>query len=84
MTFGQKSFTPTAPEQGSFPLDRENICKNFMMSYMLCLRENNQVNEKCRVPALRYFKCRIDNQLMSQQEFQRLGYTQEELAAVQL
>ena len=74
MTFGQKSFTPTAPEKGSFPLDRENVCKNFMVEYMFCLKDNGRVNEKCRREAQQYFKCRMEHNLMDKQEWDKLGY----------
>lgn len=80
MTFGQKKFTPTPPERGSFPLDRENVCKKFMISFMICLKDNEGLNEKCRKDALRYFKCRMDNDLMEKQEFDKLGYTEAEIA----
>lgn len=30
--------------------------------------------------ALRYFKCRMDNDLMEKQEFDKLGYTDAEIA----
>jgi len=80
MTFGQKTFTPTAPEKGSFPLDRKNICRKFMVNYMICLNKNEHRNEECRVQALQYFKCRMDNELMDKTEFEKLGYTADEIA----
>lgn len=51
-----------------------------MISYMYCLKDNSSMNEKCRFEALRYFKCRMDNDLMEKQEFDKLGYTAEEVA----
>lgn len=79
MTFGQKTFTPTPPEKGSFPLDRQNICKRFMISFMVCLKDNNNENSKCRIESLRYFKCRMDYDLMDKTEFEKLGYTEDEI-----
>ncbi len=75
MTFGQKNFSPTAPEKGSFPLDRNNVCRKFMISYMICLKEKNHVNEECRFEAQKYFKCRMDNGLMAKEDWDKLGYT---------
>jgi hypothetical protein len=80
MTFGQKTFTPTPPEKGSFPLDRQNICRRFMMKYMICLKDHEHKNEQCRIHALRYFKCRMDNDLMDKTEFDKLGYSADEIA----
>ncbi len=46
---------------------------------MYCLKDNSHVNDKCRMEALRYFKCRMDNNLMEKQEFDKLGYTDAEI-----
>lgn len=51
-----------------------------MISYMICLKDNSHVNDKCRKEALHYFKCRMDNDLMEKQEFDKLGYTAAELS----
>lgn len=78
MTFGQKTFTPTAPEKGSFPLDHEGSCKRSMLVYMNCLRENRDDNSKCREQSKNYLQCRMDNNLMAKEEMTKLGFTQEE------
>lgn len=74
-TFSQKKFTPTAPDKGSFPLDHENVCKKLMLQYMSCLRQNSDNNSKCRDQAKNYLECRMNNQLMAQEEWSKLGFT---------
>lgn len=74
LTFGQKKFTPTAPEKGSFPLDHEGLCKRVMLKYMACLRENSDDNSLCRVESQNYLKCRMDNNLMAQENWSKLGF----------
>jgi len=61
-------------------LDRENVCRRFMISYMKCLNNNEHTIDKCRKEALHYFKCRMDNELMEKQDFDKLGYTEAEVA----
>uniref|UniRef100_A0A6M2DG19 Cytochrome c oxidase assembly protein COX19 n=1 Tax=Xenopsylla cheopis TaxID=163159 RepID=A0A6M2DG19_XENCH len=79
MTFSQKKFTPTPPLKGSFPLDHENQCKEFMIKYMRCLRENRYDNSKCRDEAQCYLGCRMDNHLMAREEFTKLGFASNEI-----
>lgn len=74
MTFGQKVFTPTPPDKGSFPLDHDGICKKVMVNYMKCLYKNNNDNSACREEAKEYLGCRMDNNLMSKEEWSRLGF----------
>lgn len=75
MTFGQKSFTPTPPQKGSFPLDHQGECKKFMIKYMLCLRENKNENSLCREQSQDYLACRMEKGLMVQEEWSKLGYS---------
>lgn len=77
MTFGQKLFTPSPPDKGSFPLDHEGQCKRFMLKYMLCLSNNNNDNGTCREEAKDYLGCRMDNQLMAREEWSNLGFNEE-------
>lgn len=74
MTFGQKNFTPTPPEKGSFPLDHDNICRKFMVAYMVCLKDSDHRNEKCRHAAKEYFQCRMEKGLMAKEDWDKLGY----------
>ncbi|XP_008191093.1 cytochrome c oxidase assembly protein COX19 [Tribolium castaneum] len=73
MTFGQKTFTPTPPEKGSFPLDHDGVCRKLMINYMKCLNVNNNDNSACRVEARDYLACRMENNLMAREEWKKLG-----------
>lgn len=73
-TFGQKRFIPVPPDKGSFPLDHENTCKNQMIAYMKCLRYNADDNSLCRIEAKNYLQCRMDNNLMTKENWNSLGY----------
>lgn len=75
MTFGQKTFTPTPPDKGSFPLDHEGECKTSMLKYMLCLHDKSNDNSKCREEAKNYLGCRMDHQLMLREDWDKLGFT---------
>lgn len=72
-----KTFTPTAPEKGSFPLDHLSVCKKFMLQYMNCMRENKDKNESCRIEAKNYLNCRMENNLMAVETFEKLGFSEE-------
>lgn len=78
MSLGQKTFTPTPPDKGSFPLDHENLCKRQMIQYMKCLRNNDNNNTTCRKDAQDYLACRMENNLMAKENWSKLGYTEEE------
>lgn len=73
VTFGKKTFTPTPPDKGSFPLDHEGVCKATMLRYMICLRENKNDNSKCRKEAKDYLGCRMDHNLMAKEDWSKLG-----------
>lgn len=78
MTFSQKKFLPSAPEKGSFPLDHEGQCKKSFVKYMICLRENGEVNSFCRDEAKDYLSCRMSNNLMAKEEWSKLGFNDNE------
>jgi len=71
---GKKSFTPTAPIKGSFPLDHDGVCKTEMVDYMICVTKNRGNNDECRDHAKKYFECRMENQLMAREDWVKLGY----------
>lgn len=73
MTFSQKSFNPTPPEKGSFPLDHEGVCRKLMINYMKCLHLNRNNNSACRAESKEYLGCRMDNNLMAKEEWNKLG-----------
>lgn len=75
-TFGQKRFTPTPPDKGSFPLDHDNVCKSHMLKYMNCVRKNRDDSTVCRNEAKEYLSCRMDNNLMAKEEWKSLGFSE--------
>lgn len=77
MTFGQKTFKPTPPDKGSFPLDHEGLCKKLMIKYMQCLRINDNQNSACREESQNYLGCRMDNNLMAKEDWAKLGFNEE-------
>jgi len=70
----QPRYTPTAPIKGAFPLDHDGQCKGQMFEYMLCLNDKGQRNTDCRDLAKVYFECRMTNNLMAKEEWNKLGY----------
>lgn len=76
--FSQKRFTPVAPDKGSFPLDHESLCKSQMIAYMKCLRTNTDDSTVCRNEAKDYLQCRMENNLMAQEEWKSLGYREKD------
>lgn len=74
MTLGTRSFQPTPPEKGSFPLDHEGECKTFMVKYMECMHTTNGSNTECREKARDYLSCRMEKGLMAREEWGKLGY----------
>ncbi|GAB1608820.1 cytochrome c oxidase assembly protein COX19-like [Argonauta hians] len=76
MTFvGRQTVRP--PEKGSFPLDHEGQCKMFMIRYMKCLNANRNENTKCREESKEYLECRMNNNLMTKENFSKLGYKED-------
>lgn len=75
-TFGQKRFTPVPPDKGSFPLDHESVCKRQMIDYMKCLREHRDDSSSCRNHAKEYLHCRMNNNLMTKEEWKSLGFSE--------
>lgn len=73
MTFVNRAIV-RPPDKGSFPLDHEGHCKEFMIKYMRCLHVNSRENTKCRQESKEYLQCRMNNNLMKKEEFSKLGY----------
>ncbi|XP_046569702.1 cytochrome c oxidase assembly protein COX19-like isoform X1 [Haliotis rubra] len=74
MTF-QRRGNAKPPDKGSFPLDHEGECKDFMFKYMQCLRINKHSNSQCRDESKDYLQCRMDRNLMTKESWEKLGYT---------
>ncbi len=73
--FGSKSFKPTPPEKGSFPLDREGECKDFYKRYMICLVDTKYNASECREASKNYLECRMNKGLMTKESLGKLGYS---------
>lgn len=59
---------------GSFPLDHLNECKRQMLSYMHCLASNKNDNSMCREQSKDYLECRMEHNLMAQEDLKKLGF----------
>ncbi|XP_048579148.1 cytochrome c oxidase assembly protein COX19-like [Nematostella vectensis] len=57
---GRKIFQTKPPDRGSFPLDHDGECKDFMITYMQCLKKNKNMNFNCRAESQAYLQCRMD------------------------
>ena len=83
MSFGgpggrQASFKPSPPERGSFPLDHDGDCKPIIADYLRCLKHvGGQNDQKCRLMAKEYLKCRMEHNLMAPDKMKNLGFEEE-------
>mmetsp|Transcript_7994 Transcript_7994/g.12097 ORF Transcript_7994/g.12097 Transcript_7994/m.12097 type:complete len:89 (+) Transcript_7994:65-331(+) len=68
----------TAPEKGSFPLDHDGDCKEKMKLYMACLARNEMVAQSCRGSLKSYLECRMNEGLMSREDFLEFGFKENE------
>lgn len=66
--------TKYPPDKGSFPIDHEQACKEVMVDFLKCLKQNRFDNESCREFSKEYLKCRMDNGLMAKDEWKNLGF----------
>ena len=72
------TYKPTPPERGSFPLDHDAECKQFISSYLRCLKEQRGKNDgECRTLAKSYLNCRMEKGLMAKDEWKNLGLEME-------
>ncbi|XP_046855212.1 cytochrome c oxidase assembly protein COX19-like [Xenia sp. Carnegie-2017] len=74
MNAGKKVFQAKPPDKGSFPLDHDGECKEYMMNYMQCLKLNKNCNSKCRTESKLYLECRMERELMAKEDLELLGY----------
>jgi len=74
----QSKFQVAPPDKGSFPLDHEGECKQFMLKYMICLGRNDNDNALCRVEAKDYLGCRMEHDLMARESWKKLGFAEQE------
>ncbi|CAG8680917.1 10036_t:CDS:2 [Acaulospora colombiana] len=48
-------------------------CKEMMMAYLKCLKENKSTSTPCRTMSKTYLDCRMKRGLMQQEEWEKLG-----------
>ncbi|EIW64967.1 uncharacterized protein TRAVEDRAFT_109261 [Trametes versicolor FP-101664 SS1] len=78
MSFGRPpsisgGFSNSAPDRGSFPLDHYGECKQYMQSYLDCLRKNTNNSTPCRHLNKDYLECRMARGLMDRDDWSNLG-----------
>ena len=73
---GARGYQPRPPEKGVFPLDHFGECKNMKDTYMTCLKDNSGAAEPCKELAKLYLECRMDKNLMAQQDLRELGFNE--------
>ncbi|BGP53779.1 hypothetical protein JCM8202_005551 [Rhodotorula sphaerocarpa] len=86
MSFGRPSNTSLSlggapPQKGSFPLDHEGECKEYMKRYLKCMKESKQQSTDCRHLSKEYLACRMDKGLMERTEWDALGFQEQEKGA---
>ena len=74
--FNNQKLLAVPPEKGSFPLDREGLCKEFFTKYMLCARKNGNNISLCREESKNYLECRMEKDLMKKEELNKLGFSE--------
>jgi cytochrome c oxidase assembly protein subunit 19 len=77
--FQRSGPTPTPPLKGSFPLDHDSECRSEMFEYMKCINAKKGHNQACRHLAKLYLGCRMDKGLMERDEWERLGFKDDEV-----
>ncbi|KAI9246461.1 hypothetical protein BDA99DRAFT_447309 [Phascolomyces articulosus] len=78
MSYGRppniEAFSGSPPLFGSFPLDHEGECKDFMKEYVKCLKQHKNNNGECRHLSRAYLQCRMDKGLMDKNDMNNLGF----------
>lgn len=65
------------PQRGIFPLDHMAECRETMEKYLDCLKDNKDLHHKCRDYSKDYLQCRMDRQLMSSENLDQLGFSED-------
>lgn len=68
-----KTLKPRAPEKGSFPLNSEGLCQDFMKNYLECIKKHGYKGHECFLSSKNYVKCRMENGLMEREDLKKLG-----------
>lgn len=68
------------PEKGIFPLDHFGECKQVADAYLKCLKQHARDAVACQQLAKQYLQCRMDRNLMAQQDLKELGFKEQSAA----
>lgn len=60
------------PQRGIFPLDHDAECRPNMEKYLSCLTESESDHYKCRQFSREYLECRMEKQLMAQEDLNKV------------
>ena len=77
MSMGASKQVVRPPQRGIFPLDHMAECRAPMEAYLACLEENKEMHHKCRDFSKEYLQCRMDHQLMSEENLDHLGFSED-------
>mmetsp|Transcript_63312 Transcript_63312/g.151035 ORF Transcript_63312/g.151035 Transcript_63312/m.151035 type:complete len:143 (+) Transcript_63312:105-533(+) len=78
MSMGKRTMMGRPPDKGSFPLDHFGECTDLKTAYLRCLKEHHFDNMSCRYLSKQYLECRMENNLMSKEPMEKLGFLTEE------
>lgn len=70
-----KRIDKSPPDKGSFPIDRDNLCKLPMINLLKCLKSSDFNNELCRDHTRDYLNCRMKHGLMAEEDWKNLGFS---------
>ena len=65
---------PSAPERGTFPLDHFRECEDGKARYVACLERHAGDASACVGLSKAYLECRMSRELMTREEFTKLGF----------
>jgi cytochrome c oxidase assembly protein subunit 19 len=73
MSFSSGKQHVKPPQRGIFPLDHDSECKPAMERYLECLKQERDLHYKCRDLSKEYLQCRMDRQLMAQEDLNNVS-----------
>ena len=74
MNWAKRVPPSSPPDKGSFPLDHFGECKEKMEVFMSCLKQSSYNQGACRAQSREYLQCRMDNELMADEDLDELGF----------
>ena len=69
---------PSAPERGTFPLDHFRECEGAKSRYVACLERHAGDASACVALSKAYLECRMSRELMTREEFTKLGFRRDQ------